>query len=38
MPIRGITLFLFRGVAEIGDEPPAAGTEFLMTAAGYAGG
>jgi Zn-dependent protease/CBS domain-containing protein len=34
MPIRGITLFLFGGVAEIGDEPPSAVTEFLMAIAG----
>ncbi len=34
MPIRGITLFLFGGVAEIGDEPPSAATEFLMAIAG----
>lgn len=34
MSIRGITLFLFGGVAEIGDEPPSAGTEFLMAIAG----
>ena len=34
MPIRGITLFLFGGVAELGDEPPTAGTEFLMAIAG----
>src|SRR5262245_53683248 len=30
MPIRGITLFLFGGVAELGGEPPSAATEFLM--------
>jgi Zn-dependent protease/CBS domain-containing protein len=34
MPIRGITLFLFGGVAEIGDEPPSAGAELLMAIAG----
>ena len=33
MPIRGITLFLFGGVAEW-DEPPSAATEFLMAVAG----
>ena len=36
MPISGITLFLFGGVAELGDEPPSAGTEFLMAIAGPA--
>ena len=36
MPINGITLFLFGGVAEIGDEPPSAATEFLMAIAGPA--
>lgn len=34
MPIKGITLFLFGGVSELGDEPPSAGTEFLMAIAG----
>jgi Zn-dependent protease/CBS domain-containing protein len=34
MPIRGITLFLFGGVSELGEEPPAAGTEFVMAVAG----
>jgi Zn-dependent protease/CBS domain-containing protein len=34
MQIRGITLFLFGGVAELGGEPPSAGAEFLMAAAG----
>jgi len=34
MPIRGITLFLFGGVAELGDEPTSAPTEFLMAIAG----
>jgi Zn-dependent protease len=36
MSIRGITLFLFGGVSELGDEPPSAGTEFLMAIAGPA--
>jgi len=36
MHIRGITLFLFGGVAEIGDEPRTAGNEFLMAIAGPA--
>jgi Zn-dependent protease/CBS domain-containing protein len=36
MRINGITLFLFGGVAELGDEPPSAGTEFLMAIAGPA--
>jgi Zn-dependent protease/CBS domain-containing protein len=34
MPIRGITLFLFGGVAELGAEPAFAGSEFLMAVAG----
>jgi Zn-dependent protease len=34
MPLRGITLFLFGGVAELGGEPPSAGAEFLMAIAG----
>jgi Zn-dependent protease/CBS domain-containing protein len=34
MSVRGITLFLFGGVAELGDEPASAATEFLMAVAG----
>ena len=34
MPIRGITLFIFGGVAEMEDEPPTAQAEFLMAIAG----
>jgi Zn-dependent protease/CBS domain-containing protein len=34
MPFRGITLFLFGGVAELGGEPPSAGKEFAMAIAG----
>ena len=34
MPIRGNTLFLFGGVAELGAEPTSATTEFLMAVAG----
>jgi Zn-dependent protease/CBS domain-containing protein len=34
MPIRGITLFLFGGVAELGGEPHSAGREFAMAIAG----
>jgi Zn-dependent protease/CBS domain-containing protein len=34
MQIRGITLFLFGGVAELESEPRSAGAEFLMAIAG----
>ncbi len=34
MPIAGITLFLFGGVAELQGEPESAGTEFAMAIAG----
>ncbi len=34
MPMKGITLFIFGGVAEMGDEPPTAKAEFLMAVAG----
>lgn len=34
MPIQGITLFAFGGVAEMGDEPPSAKAEFLMAIVG----
>ncbi len=34
MRIRGITLFLFGGVADIGEEPPSALTEFMVAVAG----
>src|SRR5439155_20287687 len=37
MPIRGITLFMFGGVAELGGEPPSAKREFLMAIAGPVG-
>jgi Zn-dependent protease/CBS domain-containing protein len=34
LPMNGITLFIFGGVAEMSDEPPSAKTEFLMAVAG----
>ncbi|MCZ7676494.1 MAG: site-2 protease family protein [Roseovarius sp.] len=34
IPIKGITLFIFGGVAEMEDEPPSAKSEFLMAIAG----
>ena len=34
LPMKGITLFIFGGVAEMGDEPGTARTEFLMAIAG----
>ncbi len=34
MPMKGITLFIFGGVAEMEDEPPSAKAEFFMSAAG----
>jgi Zn-dependent protease/CBS domain-containing protein len=34
MPMKGITLFIFGGVAEMGDEPPHARAEFMMAGAG----
>ncbi len=34
MPIKGITLFLFGGVAEMKGEPPSAKAEFVMALAG----
>jgi Zn-dependent protease/CBS domain-containing protein len=36
LPMKGITLFLFGGVAEMTDEPPSAKAEFLMAIAGPA--
>jgi Zn-dependent protease/CBS domain-containing protein len=36
MTIRGITLFIFGGVAEMGEEPPSAKAEFVMAFAGPA--
>ena len=34
MAMKGITLFIFGGVAEMGEEPPSARAEFFMAAAG----
>ncbi len=34
LPMKGITLFIFGGVAEMDDEPPNAKAEFLMAMAG----
>lgn len=34
LPMKGITLFIFGGVAEMDDEPPGPRAEFLMAAAG----
>jgi len=34
MPVKGITLFIFGGVSELGDEPPTAGSELLMAIVG----
>jgi Zn-dependent protease/CBS domain-containing protein len=36
MPMKGITLFLFGGVAEMRDEPPSPKAEFMMAVAGPA--
>lgn len=36
MPMKGITLFVFGGVAEMGDEPPNGRAELLMALAGPA--
>ncbi|HED00594.1 MAG TPA: CBS domain-containing protein [Proteobacteria bacterium] len=34
LPMKGITLFIFGGVAEMDEEPPSAKAEFMMAAAG----
>ena len=34
MPMKGITLFIFGGVAEMGDEPPSPRAEFMMAIVG----
>jgi Zn-dependent protease len=34
LPMKGITLFIFGGVAEMSDEPPSAKAEFMMAIAG----
>ncbi|MFO8007569.1 MAG: site-2 protease family protein [Candidatus Brocadiia bacterium] len=34
MPVGGITLFIFGGVSQLRDEPPTAGSEFLMAVVG----
>ena len=34
LPMKGITLFIFGGVAEMGGEPASAGTEFQMAIVG----
>ena len=34
MPMKGITLFIFGGVAEMGEEPPHAKAEFFMAIVG----
>ncbi|MFW6189355.1 MAG: CBS domain-containing protein [Planctomycetota bacterium] len=34
MPVSGITLFVFGGVSQLEDEPPTAGSEFIMAVVG----